>query len=292
MEQLQQSASFSIFYDAVNSDFTNHSVDAETLGRSLSAMSKLVQETDRVVNGEATSRLIVTAPPRPGSLGIDFALLSHIADVAYLLKVLGFAGAGTAVVGPSLVELTRQLGKKRILRSEVREDGVAVLTYEDGEEQTQVECNKAVAALVAEPEIRKALIETIQAPLNGLEERTFRVESEDGDVLLMLDDEDIEEILPLPSRTLETVEENRRRMEIYFVRVNFDSPSAGWRAKWMDDEFAVKIDDAVFFNRVRGNQASFSKDTLFVVDMVIRTVDNARGRKISYKVVEVLRRRN
>lgn len=289
---MEQSASFSIFYDADNSDFSNNAVDAETLGRSLTAMSKLVQETDRVVNGDMTSRLIVTAPPKAGSLGIDFAVLSNIADVAYLLKIIGFASASSAIVGPSVIALLQQLGKKRILKSETKENGETIITYQQDGDELQVECDRAVAALVTEPEIRKALIDTIQAPLEGLENQVFRVRSESGDVVLELKHDEIDDIQPLPARTMETVIEEKRRMEIYFVRVNFESASAGWRAKFMDDEFSVKIDDAVFFNQVRNNERSFSKETLFSVDMLVRKVFNARGQKITYKVTEVKRRRN
>jgi hypothetical protein len=255
-------------------------------------MSKLVLQADNAVNGSTTSRLIVTAPPKAGSLGIDLAVLSQVADVAYLLKVLGFAGLAGAAIGPSVIQLSRQLGKKRILRTETRDDGVTTVTYQDDAQEKQIECNNAVATLVADPEVRKALIETIQKPLDGLENQTFRVETADGEVILELEQNDIEEIQPLPSRTMETIVERRQRMEIYFVRLNFDSASAGWRARHMNDEFTVKIEDAVFFNTVRENQTSFSKDTLYVVNMDIRTVHNARGSKTTYKVIEILRQRN
>ncbi|MBN6029234.1 hypothetical protein [Pantoea ananatis] len=285
---MEKSTSFKVFYDAQDDELANHSIDAEVLGKSILSMTSLINKADDLLNdGNKAFKVLVTSPAVPGSLGIDYTVVQLLPMAVDVLKTIGITGVIGVAAHSSALSLIRQLGSKKVI-SVTRRVGTdnAVLELEDGE----IECPAAVAALVTEPVIRNALIEVVQAPLEGKDAPIFKIVSESGDVVLKLEGEETEEIKPIPRGTLLTKAIETKDVNVKFTQVNFHNEK-GWRMLYNDEEHSVLLTDYEFLAKVRHAEGTITSEDLFAVTLETTKTKSAKTSSVKYVIKKVLRHR-
>lgn len=278
---------FSISYDADNSTFTKHSIDALQLADSIKSIAEMINKADKLLNGdESTVKVMVNAPAKEGSLCIDFETIQFTAQSIDVVKELGFYALGCSSFAGSALSIIQRLKKKKVI--ELTEDVTSqesTILVSGGE---TIKCSATVAQLVTDPTIRQAMNTLIQRPLEGKEEPIFKVISGDKEVIIKGDE--TESFTPLQARTLvksktETVERN-----ISFSQVNFQG-SNGWKMIYRNEKLSVKMEDDTFLTKVKDSEAKFSKDDLFVVKLNITRTESPRGNTTRYAISQVIRHR-
>ncbi|MBO8132472.1 hypothetical protein IM678_01210 [Dickeya fangzhongdai] len=285
---MSEITSFKIFYDAEDNELSQHKIDAKTLSLSIGSMADLISAADkRLNNGQETVKLMVTNPAEPGSMGIAYAMIELIPTAINLAKVIGLTGLAGAAIGAPALSLIRQLGSKKVISITKRAGTDESVLELDGE---QIVCHDAVAKIVTDPEIRDALVNVVRAPLDGKQNPVFKIIGEDGEEVLRLNDEETQQVKPLPRGTLLEKEVSIDEVNVRFVQVNFEG-TKGWRMAHLDEESAVILDDQRFIEQVRSGQMSFTKEDLFVVDLETTKTFTARNVTRRYAIKEVKRKR-
>lgn len=287
MTELIDSKKFSIFYDAEDNGFSNHKMNAYDLGTSIVEIAKMMYKADEILNGNNKSiELQVTAPAREGSFAIDF-LVKYFNDKSVdVLKYLGFSEESSSLKFGDALTLAKSLKGERII-SVITETGsdVAKLELDDRE----VTCDKFVAKLVSNPDIRQAMNEVITQPLMGKNSPVFRVEVNDKEVL-KIENTDTQEFTPLPKNSLNHVTSKVVTANITITQVNFESQN-GWKMRYDDKERAVKMADESFLKRVNDNTKSFTKGDMLEVELEIADKTTARSERTQYTIIRVIRHR-
>ncbi|HBN5549422.1 TPA: hypothetical protein OUB89_000975 [Proteus mirabilis] len=287
MTELIDSKKFSIFYDAEDNGFSNHKMNAYDLGTSIVEIAKMMYKADEILNGNNKSiELQVTAPAREGSFAIDF-LVKYFNDKSVdVLKYLGFSEESSSLKFGDALTLAKSLKGERII-SVITETGSDVAKLElDGREVT---CDKLVAKLVSNPDIRQAMNEVITQPLMGKNSPVFRVEVNDKEVL-KIENTDTQEFTPLPKNSLNHVASKVVTANITITQVNFESQN-GWKMRYDDKERAVKMADESFLKRVNDNTKSFTKGDMLEVELEIADKTTARSERTQYTIIRVIRHR-
>ena len=285
---MKSETSFKVFYDADDNELSQHSIDADTLGRSILAMSNLISKADDLLNdGNKSVKVLVTGPLKKGSVGIDYTVVQILPMAIDVLKTIGLTGVIGAAAHSSALSLIRQLGSKRILSmTKKKGSDKVVLELADGE----IECPAAVATLVTEPEIRDALISVVQSPLEGKTAPVFKIVDNNGDEVIKLEGEETEEIKPLPRGTLLTKDISTSETNVKFTQVNFHSEK-GWRMEYSNDEHSVLLTDYEFLAKVRQAEGTITSEDMFSVMLETTKTTSARGKTEKYVIKKVLRHR-
>lgn len=285
---MEKSTSFKVFYDAQDDELANHSIDAEILGKSIISMTNLINKADDLLNdGNKSFKVLVTSPAVPGSLGIDYTVVQLLPMAVDVLKTIGIVGVVGAGVHSTALSMIRQLGSKKVI-SVTRRAGTetAVLELADGE----IECPATVAALVTEPSIRQALINVVQSPLEGKDDPVFKIVGPDGDVVVQLEGEETEEIMPIPRGTLLTKDVDTKDVNVKFTQVNFHNEK-GWRMFYNDEEHSVLLTDYEFLAKVRHAEGTVTSEDLFAVTLETTKTKSAKTSTVKYVIKKVLRHR-
>ncbi|MEQ4693690.1 MULTISPECIES: hypothetical protein [Providencia] len=287
MTELIDSKKFSIFYDAEDNGFSNHKMNAYDLGTSIVEIAKMMYKADEILNGNNKSiELQVTAPAREGSFAIDFLVKYFNEKSVDVLKYLGFSEESSSLKFGDALTLAKSLKGERII-SVITETGSDVAKLElDGREVT---CDKFVAKLVSNPDIRQAMNEVITQPLMGKNSPVFRVEVNDKEVL-KIENTDTQEFTPLPKNSLNHVASKVVTANITITQVNFESQN-GWKMRYDDKERAVKMADESFLKRVNDNTKSFTKGDMLEVELEIADKTTARSERTQYTIIRVIRHR-
>lgn len=274
---------FSISYDDKEGDLSRHVMDARTLGKAILAVCELLNSANKQIGKGSEIEVSVTAPPKEGSLIVDFLLMASKAETLDILKMLGFAAAG-AMTGGGLMEVVRQMRSRKVVNVDVDESAgtakISVQSEESGAVEV-VECPKAVARLATDKKVRDALHSVIQAPISGVEGGVFKILKTDpsdetkSELLVEVKEEDAHQYSTVPAQNLVETESSTESVTVHFTQVNFDG-SSGWRAvigNESDKDFAVEMADEKFLRKVQGNQQAFLREDLFEVTLeeIIKT---------------------
>ena len=101
---------FSISYDAAESDFKEHEINARDLGQAILGMHNLIEETAAILSGGAADvELKVYAPLKEGSVIIDFVLQADPVAVLAGLKYLGVLTGGGGVFWGAFVGVFKHI---------------------------------------------------------------------------------------------------------------------------------------------------------------------------------------
>ncbi|HBW4601537.1 TPA: hypothetical protein ME601_004211 [Klebsiella pneumoniae] len=285
---MEKTTSFKVFYDADDKELAEHAIDAEVLGKSILSMANLISKADDLLNdGNKSVKVLVTSPAEKGSLGIAYTVVQLLPQAIDVLQTIGIVGAVGAAAHASALSLIRQLGSKKVI-SITRRQGTdeAVLELEDGE----IECPAAVATLVTEPVIRDALISVVQTPLEGKNSPVFKIVDDNDQIVLKLEDEQTEEIKPLPRGTLLTKTVETKEVNVKFTQVNFHNEK-GWRMDYNNEEPSVLLTDYEFLAKVRQAEGTITSEDMFSVLLETTRTVSARGRSEKYVIKKVLRHR-
>lgn len=230
---------------------------------------------------------MVTTPAAAGSLGVVYTMMELVPNAINVAKVIDLTAAGGAFVGAPALSLIRLLGSKKVISITKRpQTHEAVLELEDEE----VVCNESVAKLLTDPEIRQALVNVVRAPIDGKANPVFKILDKEGKEILRLENEETEEVKPLPRGTLLEKEVSVNEVNVRFIQVNFEGKK-GWRIDYLGEEHSVSVDDNIFLSQVQAATVNFSKEDLYAVDLQTIKKFTARGVTHRYTIKKVKRKR-
>lgn len=276
---------FQISYDTLET--ANHTIDAEKLGEAIVSMSKVLKNTNKLLNGEESELSLEVKAHTEGSFVIEF--VSYLSSVGVNpMSILGFMGAtGPAV---TVIGALKQLRSRKIIMVEQVKGGMSVLKLSD---ETELTLPSEVAELVANKHVRDSFDTIIKAPLEGSVNAKFLIKDEKGIEIDTVTDEEAKDFKTIAKNVVEEVTEETERKEVYFTKVNFES-STGWQIRLPDDSLvAVTMKDESFIERVNKQDEKFSKTALFSVRL--KTIKTHRhGTSPTYKreLLEVVRQRS
>ncbi len=261
-------------------------MNAYDLGNSILETAKMLYKADKLVNKEKTVEIQVVAPAREGSFAIDFAVTLLNTNAIDIMKYIGLTVSSASIISGSALQIARRIRGKKVI-SVVTNSSESTSTIEvDGE---VIKCDRTVATLVTNPEIRKAMNEIITRPLSDKDAPVFRVEV-DGVETVKFEGNDVLEFTPLPKNSLSTQKTRQVTTNITLTQINFES-SNGWKMVYEDVERSVKMEDESFMQKVRDNAKSFTKGDMFEVNLTIVYKATAKTEKTKYIITNVIRHR-
>lgn len=284
---MNKSTCFSISYNATDSEYSKHSMDAKQLVKSISAIAEMIEQADKLLNGEhSTVKVMVTAPAKQGSLCVDFETIQCVQGAIDVVRTLGLSSAVSFFTGGSAIAIAKHMQKKKVVElTENINDNITTLTFSDDE---QLQCTPDVAKLVLHPSIRQAMHDLISTPLEGKKDPVFKIKTKDGDI--QINEDESKNFQPIPKGTLSKKEIEDKEANISFSQVNFEG-STGWKMIYHGESVSIKMEDEAFLGTVKANQTKFSKDEMFSVKLNITRTKTARSSSIKYIVKKVLRHR-
>lgn len=291
------SASLSVVYDGPALE--TGTMDVRDLAPALLALGKLLEEANRVVNGDKSNLSVhVKAGFKAGSFQIDLALaqtfLSQVRDifsgsgataVANVITFLGFTG-GT---GAGLFALIKR-GKGHAPKNAViLSDGNVQLEFENEDvfivpRQTfdlYLDMKVRTAALTAIKPLAQPGIDTFAVRPEGVsKEMPFE--------LVRKEDIAFFEI-PEVADTLIPTQQHRQSFSIMSLSFQDDNK---WRL--FDGQNAVwaKIEDEDFLSKVDKNEASFAKGDILVCDVINQQWQTALGLKTETRIIRIIQHRS
>lgn len=283
------SSKFTISYDATNSEYSEHSIDALLLSDSIRAVVNMVTKADQVLNGEhSTVSLKVNAPAKQGSVQVGFEAVQLLANAVDVVKILGLTGAATGLLGGSVMAMVQHLKSQKVV--ELIEDKNTGKTTLITSKDDRHEVDSRIAQLTVDPTVRSALNTLIDKPFEGKEGAKFKILNDKDEAVVEVEGEETNNYTPLPARSL--VESNVEEVDanITFTQVNFEG-STGWKMAYHGETPAVKMEDELFLKSVQENKANFSKDDMFSVKLSITRTKSPRGHSTKYKITKVTRHR-
>lgn len=275
---------FQISYDTLET--ANHTIDAEKLGEAIVSMSKVLKNANKVINGEESELSLEVKANTEGSFVVEFVSYLSTAGVNPM-TILGFmASTGPAI---TVIGALKQLRSRKIKMVEKAGDGMSVLKLSD---DTDLTLPSQVAELVANKHVRDGFDAIIKTPLEGSTNAKFVVKDSEGIPIETVSDEEAKDFKTIAQNVIEEITDTIERKEIYFTKVNFESPT-GWQIRLPDDSLvSVTMKDKAFIERVNKRDEKFSKTALFSVQL--KTIKTHRhGTSPTYKreLLEVVRQR-
>lgn len=278
---------FSISYDAESEDLAKHKINAKDLGEAISAMSDLLNEATLIyTKGGADLELMVTTPAKKGSIIVDFLVLAKTPGALEVLKYLGFTTAGTAATIPTIFQIIKKLKNRKISSITIETNKkTATIHTDDGD----IPCDAKLAEMVGNKKIRDSLHKIVQAPLHNKPHAKFKVLDEQHEAIAVVDENRIDDFLPLPKGSLEEITVDNEHLNISFAQVNFDS-SKGWKIILPNgEEKSALMKDTSFLSKVKANQQAFKKGDLYEAKLRITTTSRPIRSTILYEVIEITR---
>ena len=275
---------FQISYDTDGT--ANHTIDAEKLGDAIINMAKVLKNTNKIINGEASELKLEVKAHSEGSFVVEF--ISYLsANGINPMSIIGFmkgAGAATTVIGA-----LKQINSRKIKLTENANNGMTQLKFSD---DSTLNLPSEIAELVVNKTIRDSLDAIINSPLEGENNAKLVFKDENGQEVDIVTIEEATDFKTISQSIVEDITEETKRVEVYFTKVNFESTS-GWQIRLPDDSLvSVTMKDAAFIERVLKKDEKFSKTALFSVNL--RTIKTHRhGTSPTYKreLLEVVRQR-
>ncbi|KKO44788.1 hypothetical protein WG68_13160 [Arsukibacterium ikkense] len=279
---------FTISYDMPETE--DHTIDAVVLGKSLISMAELIKESDKILNGEHSEVQIDVKANKEGSFAVEFVAWLQEGGID-VLKTIGITAASTTAAGATLFGIVKHLRSRKIQTSLIQtQNGFtkALLTLEDG---TQMECDPRVKELLSSHSVRSKLATVIEQPAKNAEGAKIKVFSGDNDEeTFVIEQEDVPSFKAPTKRLFQETEVTNRAANVVFIQIN-NSSRNGWRALIRDEEFAVKMDDEGFMERMNAKQDFPVKDEMFEVDLETTKKIYDGKTSYSYRITEVKRHR-
>lgn len=288
--EISNKASIQIAYDG---DALTGTMDVNELAPALQSMGKLLEEANRVLNGENCKiNVLVKSDFRTGSFEISLEIKQTLLEViktlaevkkqglnAYdLLLVLGFVYSKQVTAG--LLQLLKWLRGKPIKKVTMLSNGNACVYVEGDHDPIEVMGN--AIPLLQDIGVRQG-INGIVKPLESagidklmLREGAKEIESINKDECVYF---------AVPEEEEEVLVDNEFTWAYQIVTIPFDK-DLKWRLFDGENRIYASMMDEAFLKRMDGGE-SFAKGDTFVVRMRLRQLRTSDGLKNEFQILDV-----
>lgn len=284
---MSNSASFKVYYSG--SALDTGKMDVRELAPALLAVGSLLEEANRVLNGNKATVSVKVKRFEDGSFGIDFELaqtvLSLVVDMfsgeraaaaANILTYLGFSSG----VSWGLIKLIKQTKGKKPDRAKVYQDGKVELDF-SGEKYM---VDEGVFNLYRDLRVRKEIENTLRPLENeGIEEFIIR---ENTDTVESINKTEAP-YYQSPEAEDEVIQE-RETIATYSIHTLSFKEDNKWRLTDGTSTFFVTIKDEDFLYKVKNNLVSFSRGDLLELKLHVTSWNTKDGLKTEYEAIKVL----
>jgi hypothetical protein len=281
------SASFKISY--CGPSLESGAMDVRELAPALLAFGSLLEESNRVLNGNATTVSVRVKRFEDGSFGISFEVVQNLTDqliglltgkpvtaAVNLIAILGLVYGS----GITLWKLLKRSKGRRPKKATKLEDGNIEINFEED----SVTVSDEVFQLYRDMNVRKYIYEA----LKPLDKQGIDV------VKILLDGALVESAskteLPYfltPDIEDEVIAEDERIAVFSIHSLSFKDDNK-WRLSDGTNAFFVTIKDSEFLRKVNENLVYFSKGDLLKVKLRVRTWTVMDGIKTEYEAIEII----
>lgn len=287
---------FRVYYDG--EALKESEMDVKELAPALLAFGELLEESNRVLNGDKATVTVKVKAFQAGCFGIDFeviqSVLQHVKNLfadgttvreaVDLLNLLGISpfDATVATGGGLLYLLKKAKGRKPKSRT-VLESGNVRIYFEEGE---PIETTPDVVDLYVDEGVRRAISHTM-APLekDGIDSFCIGWDNKREEIATK---EDVSSFAP-PAYEPVLLSEDEEPQERYFsiISLSFKDDNK-WRLSDGTSSIYAMIEDRDFLNKMERNAITFAKNDLLLVRLKTRQLQCRDGLKTEYVVVKVV----
>ena len=291
---MSQIATFKVSYEG--EALANHEMNVRDLAPALLAIGELLEDSNRILNGDKAKIAVNIKATSPGSVVIHLSAVQDLlaqavslfssneatalVNAVEILRLLGFASAG----GAGVLGLLKWL-KNRKIKSIIKIDGGDFqVEAEDGE--LRVTKNQEIK-LFSFVSIRKN-IETVFSPLDkeGVEKVSFIHDNEVNSV-----SKEERAYLQAPVVEQELIDESEIEQSLQIVNISFQE-GGKWRFSDGNATFYAEITDKEFLARVEQNETAFAKDDVLKAKLKRKQYIVEGSIKTDYVIVKILDHRS
>lgn len=283
---------FQILYDGPA--LSNNEMDVKDLAPALLSLGELLEEANKILNGEKVGVAVNIKATSPGSLNIDLSVIQSIAamtsnlfnsdgvnaiiNAKELLAILGIGGGGGLI---GLIAWIRNRKIKSVSR--IESDKFKIET-EDGEIRYT---NEKEINLFGSLNIRKK-IEAIVRPLKneGVEKIDFIAAGDNTRIT-----KEQVEYFTAPEAEEEIINEKDVEMSLQIVNISFQKDGK-WRFSDGNATFYADIFDEDFNKKVQQNEKVFAKDDVLKVKAKMKQALTNGAIKTEYAIIKILEHRS
>ena len=289
-------AEFTIYYDG--EALRDSRMDVRDLAPALLALGDLLEQANRVINGDKATVRVTVKAFQPGCFGISLEVSQSLgtmvmdlfrpgSETRNALEILALLGLNPVTIGMGLFALIKKMRGKNPKATKRLENGNVAMEFDSDTGVTEnIEVAPEVAELYADKPVRLAADKTMD-PLRS--EGIASISIKHNDELAPIVHRDEAPFFDIAAAQPEDipVSESEAERVLAIVSLSFKEDNK-WRLSDGSATWNVKISDAKFLTRVAEGRADFAKGDMLKVRLSTKSSMTSEGLKTEYEAVEVL----
>lgn len=267
----KDTSKFKISYDG--SALTTHEMDVKDLAPALLAIGELLEEANRVLNGDEIRIRVNIKAPQEGSIEVFFCVfqdfihhtksflngdgVNAVVNASELLAILGVGGTG---VSKGVIGLLKWIKNRKIKSITKIEFDKYKIELEDGEVTVTTEKEIKLFSFLT---IRKKFEAIIKKPLEKEGVDVVKFKGDDFEQKVTKEESDF---FSSPSVAEEIIDEKEYQEHLQIVNISFQEDGK-WKFFDGNNTFFADILDNDFLQKVKKNEKYFAHDDLLIVNL-------------------------